>query len=366
MQLYRCQSCGHRVYFENVVCTRCGHRLGFLPDRLQISALEPVGRNVFTALAATDGTRYRLCANTTDFGVCNWMVPETDDDALCASCRLNRTIPNLSVAGNKDLWQALESQKRRLVYSLIRLGLPVRPKYRDPAGLAFDFLADSEPSFRETGSVMTGHADGLITINVAEADPVMRERMRRDMAEPYRTILGHFRHESGHYYWDRLVRDTRWLDEVRGLFGDETLDYAQALETHHTRGPVADWQQRHVSAYASSHPWEDWAETWAHYLHIVDTLDTARHSGVTVGTGLDETGSPQAAPAFDAYAPGDFAPILEHWLPLAFALNNLNRSMGHADAYPFVLAPLAIEKLKLVHRIVQDPLTVMASGHPAT
>ena len=169
------------------------------------------------------------------------------------------------------------------------------------------------------------------------------------------TILGHFRHESGHYYWDRMVRGSEWLQDFRHLFGDETLDYGQALERHHANGPPAGWQEHFVSAYASSHPWEDWAETWAHYLHIVDTLETARSFGVGV---RPETGGsePMAKDCgFNPYAQSDFAPILEHWLPLAFALNSLNRSIGHEDAYPFVLAPPAVEKLRLVHRIIHLP-----------
>lgn len=354
MKLFTCQSCGQHVYFENVRCTRCGHTLGFLPDRMETSALEDEGGGLWRALAAPEGAkRYRACGNSAQYEVCNWMVPEQDPDPLCPSCRLNNTIPDLTVAGNQILWQRLETQKRRLVYTLIQLCLPVQPRKQDPAGLAFDFLADPDPTFNETGRVLTGHAHGLITINIAEADPATRERMRQDMAEPYRTILGHFRHESGHYYWDRLVRDSDWLREFRGLFGDETLDYGQALARHHANGPPPDWQEHFVSAYASSHPWEDWAETWAHYLHIVDTLETARSFGVGVHPERAGAESMAKESGFDPYGQADFAPILEHWLPLAFALNSLNRSIGHEDAYPFVLAPTAVEKLHLVHRIIR-------------
>ena len=354
MRLFTCQSCGQHVYFENVRCTRCGHTLGFLPDRMEVSALENTAHGLWRALAAPEEDSYRACANSEQYEVCNWMIPAGDPEPLCGSCRLNRTIPDLNVAGNRILWQRLETQKRRLVYSLLRLELPVHPKHQDPSGLAFDFLADPDPDFNEKGRVLTGHADGLITLNIAEADPATRERMREDMAEPYRTVLGHFRHESGHYYWDRLVRDSEWLDEFRTLFGDETLDYGQALQRHHAEGPPPAWPEHFVSAYASSHPWEDWAETWAHYLHIIDTLETARSFGVGV---RPEEGDPQSMARdarFDPYGQKDFAPILEHWLPLAFALNSLNRSMGHEDAYPFVLAPPAVEKLQFVHRVVHQ------------
>nr|WP_296752117.1 putative zinc-binding peptidase [Thioalkalivibrio sp.] len=356
MKLFSCQSCGQHLYFENVACTRCGHTLGFLPDRLEVAALKASWDGLWRALGSRhDSHRYRMCANSTHYEICNWVVPEHDPDPLCPSCRLNNTIPDLGVPKNVTLWQRLEVEKRRLVYSLLRLGLPIQPKHENPAGLAFDFLADSEPAFNETGKVLTGHADGLITINIAEADPATRERMRQDMAEPYRTILGHFRHESGHYYWDRLVRGSQWMDEFHRLFGDETLDYGQALERHHTEGALAGWPEQYISAYASSHPWEDWAETWAHYLHIVDTMETAQQFGIRVQARVGDRAELRAVHSFDPYAQGDFQAILNHWLPLAFAMNSLNRSMGHEDAYPFVLAPPVIEKLRLVHRIVKDP-----------
>ncbi|HRQ48805.1 MAG TPA: putative zinc-binding metallopeptidase, partial [Rhodocyclaceae bacterium] len=275
----------------------------------------------------------------------------------CRSCRLNRTIPDLGVAGNKDLWQSLETEKRRLVFTLLRLGLPVVPRNRDASGLEFDFLADVEPSFNERSRVLTGHVRGLITVNVAEADPAQRERMRGRMAEPYRTILGHFRHESGHYYWDRLIRDGHWLDAWRNLFGDEQLDYAQALEHHYRYGPPLHWGQRFISAYASSHPWEDWAESWAHYLHIVDTLETAYQFGLRSRPRAGDSSAPGVAHDFDPYNLDDFEPLIEQWLPLTFALNSLNRSMGHAHAYPFVLAPAVIEKLTFVHRVVRKSHT---------
>jgi hypothetical protein len=199
---------------------------------------------------------------------------------------------------------------------------------------------------------MTGHNQGLITINIAEADPAERERMRGKMDESYRTILGHFRHESGHYYWDRLIRDSAWLQPFRDRFGDDRADYGKSLKTHYQNGPPADWKQRYVSAYASTHPWEDWAESWAHYLHIVDTLETAYQYGLVISPRAGNDGSRSAQHDFNAYKEEDFDVLIDHWLPLTFALNSLNRSMGHEHAYPFVLAPAAIEKLRFVHQVV--------------
>jgi hypothetical protein len=352
MRLATCHSCGQLVYFENVSCTRCGAILAFAPDVLRVLTLEPVAVDKLQAIGEP-GRSYRHCANRAGPEVCNWLVPADDPEPFCVACRLNHTIPDLSVEGNLDLWRRLETEKRRLVQSLLRLGLPVVPQRRDPAGLAFDFLADTAPTFNETGKVLTGHASGLITLNIAEADPVVRERMRSEMAEPYRTILGHFRHESGHYYWDRLVRDTGWLPEVRALFGDDTEDYAQALERHYANGPAPGWQDRFVSAYAAAHPWEDWAETWAHYLHIVDTIETAAAFGLRVRPEVEAGADLSVEAPVEPTRQPDFQAVLDDWLPLTYALNSLNRSMGHDDAYPFVLAVPAVEKLALVHRIVR-------------
>lgn len=367
MQLFECNVCRQAVYFDNTVCTGCGHRLGFLPERLEVAALVPAGpasdargRAVPGGLwrVANEAGRplYRQCRHYAVDAVCNWMVPHDDPDPFCRACRLNRTIPDLGVPGNARLWERLETEKRRLVYSLLRLGLPVVPRKHDSAGLAFDFLADPDPEFREGRGVVTGHAGGLITINIAEADPAVRERMREAMAEPYRTILGHFRHESGHYYWDRLIRDTEWYAAFRGRFGDERADYDEALRHHYADGPPTDWQASFVSVYASSHPWEDWAETWAHYLHIVDTLDTAAAYGMDIVPRAGPSArlrSESGHPAFDAYATPDLDSLIDHWLPLASALNSLNRSMGHPHVYPFVLNARAIAKLTFVHRVIR-------------
>ncbi len=368
MQLFECESCGQAVHFDNIECTRCRHRLGFLPDRLVLSALEPAGEasdasgrvipgGWWRVAGSRDGRRYHQCRHYAVDAICNWMVPEGDPDPFCRACRLNRTIPDLSVPRNPLLWERLESEKRRLVYGLLRLGLPVVPRKMDPNGLAFDFLADPHPDFHEGQGVITGHARGLITLNIAEADPAVRERMREAMAEPYRTILGHFRHESGHYYWERLVRDGPWHAGFRDMFGDERRDYEAALNQHYREGPPADWQTRFVSPYASAHPWEDWAETWAHYLHIVDTLDTARAYGLEVaprvgGAGLRAPVS--GGPDFEPYRADSIDTLLAHWLPLTNALNSLNRSMGHAHVYPFTLTPAAIAKLAWVHAVIRE------------
>ncbi len=108
-----------------------------------------------------------------------------------------------------------------------------------------------------------------------------------------------------------------------------------------------------MSSYASAHPWEDWAESWAHYLHIVDTLETARNFSLRVITPEGAAGASIAAPGgLTAYRPQSIETMIASWLPLTYAINSINRSMGQPDMYPFALSPRAIEKLGFVHHVV--------------
>ena len=361
MKLFQCQNCGQPLYFENTRCERCGLALGYLSEQATITALKPDGnapnaqQQVWRALA--DNESYRYCANAA-YGVCNWLVPASNPDDYCTACRHNRMIPDLSWTENVEKWRALEGAKHRLFYTLLQLRLPVETQMESPTGLAFEFLADVAPA---ASPVMTGHADGVITINLAEADDVERERRRHQMGELYRTLLGHFRHEVGHYYWDRLIADTPQLDEFRRIFGDERQDYNQALQNYYANGPVADWSEHFISPYASSHPWEDFAETWAHYLHMVDTLETAYVAGLAISPKLPQ--SPGAVFDFHPLNTG-MDRLVEAWLALTFAVNSINRSMGLHDLYPFVLGSLAVEKLTFVQnriRAVSRP-TIKSGG----
>ena len=356
MKIFRCQSCGQVVYFENTQCTHCGASLGFLPEHFLMSSLKPTTDDRWWPQAPeAQGCAYRMCQNYSREQVCNWMVPEDGPLAFCTACHLNQTIPDLSVAGNRELWRRLEVGKHRLIYSLLRLGLPLIGRQEDPeAGLAFSFLADPDPVFAENARTITGHAQGLITINIAEADDALRERARQDMAEPYRTILGHFRHESGHYYWYLLARRSDWLADFRRTFGDERQDYTRAMQRNYRQGPPADWQSHFVSSYAAAHPWEDWAETWAHYLHIIDVLETAWVFRLRVAPGGKQDDQTAAEPDFDPYGTESLDRVIDHWLPLTYAVNSLNRSMGQPDLYPFVLAPAVLSKLGFVHEAVQQ------------
>ncbi len=305
-----------------------------------------LGETWIPSLPAVEGRSFRLCANYAAFQTCNWAVAVEDDDKLCRSCRLTRVIPDVSVPEQHTAWYRLEVAKRRLLFTLLGLELPLTG-VADAPGLVFEFKAD--PVDPSAPRVMTGHADAVITINTAEADDAERERRKQGLGEPYRTLLGHMRHESGHFYWDRLIRDRPALAGFRPLFGDERADYAGALQKHYEQGPPADWPSRTVSAYAASHPWEDWAETWAHYLHMVDTLQTGAEHGLAL--------TPRRAdePALRGISPSvttrrvPFDRLIDSWFPLTYVLNNLNRGLGLADGYPFVLSTPAIDKLRFVH-----------------
>ncbi len=361
MRIFHCDHCGQTIFFENTVCNKCGHKLAYLPDLKLVASLERAkGQETADESAAlwttpiprSEGRTYRLCENYSRHGVCNWAVPSDDTNLFCQSCRLTRVIPDLSIKGNPEAWRRLETAKRRLVYSLAELRLPLRTKLADPkGGLAFEFMGDPPGGPR----VLTGHDNGVITVNIDETDDVEREKRRVSMHEPYRTLLGHFRHEIGHYYWDLLIRDSARIDDYRKLFGDERQDYDQALRDHYARGPIRDWPARFVSSYASVHPWEDWAETWAHYLHMTDTLETAASCGMSLQPDRKDEPSMEKQPKKPADAQR-FDEIIQSWFPLTFALNSLNRGMGMPDAYPFVLPPPAISKLRFVHEtICQSP-----------
>ncbi|MGM0562266.1 MAG: zinc-binding metallopeptidase family protein [Pseudomonadota bacterium] len=352
MKLFECQNCRQRLYFENTRCEHCSMVLGYIPEASTLSALSPSDDGYWQALAAP-GQAFRFCANAAH-GACNWLVPRGSDEVYCRACRHNRTIPDLSDARNLLLWQRIEGAKHRLFYGLLRLGLPLVDRRADAThGLAFDFLGQAPEPFGDSPQVMTGHAEGLITLDISEADDAARERHRLQMAEPYRTLLGHLRHEIGHHYWETLVRNGVWHRAFRDLFGDERQDYAEALQTHYNRGPLPNWQDHYISSYASAHPWEDFAECWAHYLHILDTLETAHAFQLQIAprTGRD----PELARTFDIdpYEETDFDRIFAAWPSLTFAINSLSHSMGQPDLYPFVLTPTVMGKLRFVHGLVQ-------------
>lgn len=364
---YHCH-CGQPVFFRNSRCLACDTPLGYDPERGALLALMPgpqAGSWQEWQASAADASQhlpakktaplYRRCANLATPARCNWLVPHPDPLKLCRACRLNRTIPDLSNPAQPDnghLWGLIEQAKRRLVSSLILLRLPVASRLSEDCerGLMFDFLRSpvSGPH------ILTGHDSGLITLNLDEADDAKREAARKAMGEPYRTLLGHFRHEVGHYYWDRLVAGTPWLDGFHRLFGDETQDYAASLKRNYAQGPPPDWALHFVSPYASCHPWEDWAECWAHYLHMRDGIDTALSLGLELDR-LDLEVTPFTPQAL--YQPRhpqawQFLAFVNHWTRLTTMLNEMSRSMGQPDFYPFVLPASVVAKLHFIHLLV--------------
>jgi hypothetical protein len=361
MRTFRCDNCGHPLFFENVRCLQCGSDLAFLPYRMALCAIEPVpGDEAQAGLwqrktptrSKASPQRWRLCRNHTEHQACNFAVPAEDSNPLCVSCRQTRVLPDLSVPQNHQRWHRVEIAKRRLFYTLAKLGLVAAdPPRGERDGPAFEFLADLPGQ-----QVMTGHCAGVITLNVAEADDEERVRRRLALHEPYRTLLGHLRHESGHYYWDRLIRDGGRIGEFREVFGDETADYGQALAAHYASGGhPAGWQDAHVSAYATAHPWEDWAETWAHYLHMVDLLETASSYNTTLTVPGSNEDAEEVSNPFEART-NDFDHLVEQWVPLTLLLNSLNRSLGQDDAYPFALCSGALHKLRFVHDLIHAPM----------
>ncbi len=363
---YTCR-CGRAIFFRNSQCLHCFSSLGYETRLGRVFPLQPVARGdssidlwELTGPDAPPGhdILYRRCANLNTAAACNWLIKVygsgSGSQQFCKSCRLNRTVPDLSIPENGVLWRHLEMAKRHVISALIALGLPVSSRvYEDPQrGLAFDFLR----SPINGPHILTGHSNGLITINIEEADDVKREQMRSSMHEPYRTLVGHFRHEVGHHYWDRLIIHSHWLEHFRSLFGDERQDYNRALERNYREGPDRKWQQRYVSAYASVHPWEDWAETWAHYLHMVDALGTALSFGInpeSMSMPFDCFG-PEALWQGELADADRFLAFLNAWLKLTAVMNELCRSMGQSDFYPFALSQPAVTKLHFVHLVVSD------------
>ena len=338
MRDFICPNCGQHLAFENSVCLSCNRPLGFSLDDmalLVISSGEDGSQPGYV-----DADKYELCANL-HLAECNWLVEKAPTRRMCASCVLTRTRPNDVDTKAMAAFADAEKAKRRLIAELVELKLPIVGRDEDPQfGLAFDLLSS------ELDKVFTGHENGVITLDLAEGDDVHREQLRIAMDEPYRTLLGHFRHEIGHYYYYRLVTTSPdQTQRFRELYGDADADYQAALDRHYRDGPPADWEENYVSSYATMHPAEDWAETFAHYLHIRDTLDTAAAFGFA-----------PAAATFErkVLGPSGFDQIIDMWLPVSWALNMINRSMGKQDLYPFVLPPTVLDKMRFIHTVIEE------------
>ncbi|MEJ2397612.1 MAG: putative zinc-binding metallopeptidase [Gammaproteobacteria bacterium] len=371
MQTFTC-SCGNRLFFENSRCMRCQSETGFLPDRLLLVPIRSQDGKYWSCELVPQ-QRYRKCSNFNAQHICNWMIAEDDDNQFCVSCRLNKIIPDLGQPDNYRRWQRMERAKRRTLYNLFRIGLRIVDRKADPDnGLEFRFMEDVreyDPYTHELvryQQIMTGHDAGTITINIQEADHSHREAVRENMNELYRTPVGHVRHEIGHYFWDKLISSSSQLARFRELFGDEREDYQGCLQHYYQNGPIIDWQEDFISAYASAHAWEDWAETWAHYLHISDTMETANDFGLSIegrallaplniGDGNNVTTPPKYL------SESGFDEMLTDWMHLTILMNALNRSMGMRDAYPFAVSARVGDKLRFVHEVIAAEVARLAA-----
>jgi hypothetical protein len=342
MRRYYCPNCTNEIHFENTVCVQCNSNLGYL------SSVDQFNTSVANSPSGSNTVNVGLnCTNRNLIG-CNWLVEPTDTSQYCTSCRHTLIIPDLSTAQNIDRWTRLECAKRMLFYALHKFRLPLPEQDEAPEKwLRFEFKADVLAFDDQQTSVMTGHEGGLVTINIAEADDAVREQHRVAMGEPYRTLIGHFRHEVGHYYWDRLVADAGHLDAFRTMFGDERIAYPEALQRHYQSGAPLGWEALYVSSYASSHPWEDFAETWAHYFHIADGLETAQSYAIG-------SPAPSGVPYRGPYETKKFNELINAWVPLTIAMNAMNRSIGNRDFYPFVLSHAISAKLQFVHNLIHN------------
>jgi len=343
MKVFQCGHCNYPLFFENITCENCGHLCGYRDTDRSMLTFDPVGASL---ISDRENIAYKYCKNK-DYGVCNWLLPVDDTHDFCPACQLNRTIPNLSDKENFAKWKNLEVAKHRLIYQLLKIGLDLPSKITNKNGLCFDFIVKwGNPN------IMTGHANGVITILLQEADSVLREQIRKQLQEPYRTLIGHLRHEVGHYFWERLVfakKDV--LLKFREIFGNEEVNYGDALQSYYANGAPDNWRDSYISKYATSHPWEDWAETWAHYLHIIDMVETAHFFRLKVNP-IKNSNDMKASLSFDPYTKRKFKPIVNKCVPLSFAVNSINRAMGIPDVYPFIIGPGVVKKMTFIHELL--------------
>lgn len=364
MHPFRCSQCQTTVFFENDHCGVCGAALGFVPGLQQMLAFAPPGGALVPGASGTawpvsggspPAAALRPCANRLDHGVCNWMLDDGDLLLLCRSCRLTQLLPALDIGRNRQRWQAIEQAKRRLLFTLLGLGMMPEPKTGpgDAQGLRYVLLEDlpgQEP-------VQTGHDSGTITLNVAEADDDWREAQRVRLREPMRTLLGHLRHETAHWLQQRWIDNMPAAERCRAVFGDERADYGAALATHYAQGAPANWPEHFISAYAAAHPWEDWAETCAHWLLVLDAVQTASAWGLRL-----QGGPAQAMPHSTDLArwPDIERLVLQQWLPVSQFLNAMNRCLGRGDSYPFLIPPEVLHKMATVQALLHE------ASRPAT
>ncbi len=327
MRTYHCR-CGGTLFFHSMKCVACGATTAVCPRCSSVTSL--THRSGGASVCDHCGANLRLCNNRIRYAACNRGVWQPADGNLCRYCALNRVIPDLSVAENLEKWKRMERAKHRVLHDVDRLGLPLITDRTGPGPrLAFRFpAAIGEPA-------ITGHANGLITINIDEADSAHRERTRVKFAEPHRTLVGHFRHELGHYFWEVCVKPN-CLDAFRETFGDErNPNYQDAKRRYYEAPARSDWQANHVSRYATMHPWEDFAETFNAYLDMNAIVATATHFN-RLRVEVDQS---------------DFEQLFTTYTEVGIVANELNRDMGLLDLVPEVFTTPVRQKLEFVHNL---------------
>ncbi|KAA5539180.1 hypothetical protein FYK55_24995 [Roseiconus nitratireducens] len=333
MRNFDCR-CGAALFFHSEQCVRCKSATAMCANCRQVAAVDDL--NDGTVQCSNCGTHMRFCGNRVQNAICNGGVRAESADALCRYCSLNQIVPDLSMPGNREKWLSIERAKHRVLYDVDRIGFPIITDAGDGrAILRFEFKSSTaEP-------VTTGHTSGLITMNIAEADSVQREQTRVQFGEPQRTLVGHFRHELGHYFWDVCVNPSR-LDEYRQLFGDErNPDYVTAQQQYYSGGPPDDWWTTYVSEYATMHSWEDFAETFNAYLDMIAIVGTSAHfHRLRVDADVDG---------------GDFQQLLTAYQDIGIVANELNRDMGMLDLVPEVFTPPVVQKMRFVHSLRVQP-----------
>ncbi len=340
MLLLLCPRCSSILLLESLSCPACGREVAFEPAALTMRAVDDDG-------SVPGDDSLSCCANRV-WG-CNWLVPQEAESARCVACRLIRRRPDADDTLAMEKLAAASQVERRLLVQLAELRLPVEPWFRTEGGLAFDLLSSRSGQ----GPVTIGHAGGVVTIDLAETLDDHREALRVRLGEAYRTMLGHFRHEIGHYYEWKLVEQGPLIEEARALFGDERQSYADALARHYRYGSPDNWEETFISEYATMHPWEDFAECFAHYLHISDVMSTAAVGGMTLRP-EPIAGRQDAAVVPRASYPEDgFDDMMDDWHWVSLLFNRVNRAMGKDDLYPFDIVEPVRRKLAFVHRVVR-------------
>ena len=317
--------------------------------------------------AVIDGQAWIACTRGATLG-CNWLVPEEQEfggqHGRCIAHSLIRREPEADDTIAVEKLKSTGFVLRRLIYQLIDIGLPVDPYWRKDRGLAFDLLS----SYSGGERVVIGHANGVITIDLVESLDAYRESLRVHLGEPYRTMLGHFRHEVGHYYQNILVETdpgaARHLDECREIFGDERADYQGEIARHYKFGAPPNWSDSYISEYATMHPWEDFAECFAHYLHITDIVDTSREAGLVLHADRVRFSVPRDIVPRTSYVDAPIEQLLDDWKWLSTFFNRVNAAMGKNPLYPFDIPSPVVRKLAFVQKLVRETALKPAEHQP--